>query len=133
MSKRKPLKINYMDMKIPFNNFRIPKARSEQQKLVDRFEAEFGKDYRLNPWVDPCFDVNMKCQPIFVHNSLEEKIERIKKRAKLIHGLQKAIESNNERAIAMYNSLRDFPILPGSDNGWNITPGENKRNGVDPK
>ena len=27
----------------------------------------------------------------------------------------------------MYNSLRDFPILPGSDNGLNITHGENKR------
>ena len=128
MPRRKPKKINYMDMKIPLENFRIPKAKSEQIKLIQRFETEFGEKYELDPWIDPSYDVDRHTlKSLYVYNSIEEKIERIKVRNLCVNGLRDAIKKGDKKLINHYNSLRDFPILPGSDNGWNMIPGLKKR------
>lgn len=119
MPRIKPKKINYMDMKIPFENFRIPKARSEQLKLIERFETEFGKEYRLDPLIDPCEDYD-NSDYVYTHDSIEEKIERIKRRNDCVRGLAKAISENDEKKIKMYNFLRNLPVVDGSDNGWNV-------------
>lgn len=125
MSKRKPLKINYMDMKIPFNNFRIPKAKSEQLKLIERFEFEFGENYRLDELLDPIADIEDNGKPTYAYGSIEEKIERIRRRNDCVKGLAKAISENDVKKIKMYNFLRNLPALPGSDDGWNVAYEDN--------
>lgn len=123
--KRKPKKINYMDMKIPFETFRIPKAKSEQLKLINRFEAEFGKEYSLNEWIDPCYDIDPRTlKSVYIHDSIEEKIERIRRRNNAVIGLRNAISNNDKEKITQYNELRELPPLPESDNGWNVLPAE---------
>ena len=130
MPRRKPKKINYMDMKIPLEEFRIPIAKKEQIKLIKRFETEFGDDYRLDPWIDPCLDIDRHTlKSVYVHDSIEEKIERIKRRNKAVAGFRKALEKGDMKLAKKYNSLRDGIglHLPGGDNGFNMTPGNKKR------
>lgn len=121
MARFKPKKIDYMDMTIPFDSIKMPKAKKEQEKFVKRFEAEFGEDYRLSPWIDPCGAVDEDGTHIFKHGSLEEKLERIHMRKYLIKRLERAVRNDDEEEINFYNSFRDLPALPGSDNGWNAT------------
>ena len=105
-------------MKIPFDVFRLPKARAKRLKLLERFEAEFGDDYELDAVIDPIFDMHH----VYKYKSIEEKLERLERRYDLVMGLKKAIANNDKKKIDTYNSCRFFPILPQSDNGWNWTP-----------
>ncbi len=77
MPKRVPYKIDYMDMKIPFDQFKVPMSKESKAKLVERFEAEFG-EYELDSWIDPMNEMDMSAHYIYEPNSLEIKIERIR-------------------------------------------------------
>ena len=127
MPRKVPKKINYMDMKIPLEYFRIPKSKTEQLKLIKRFETEFGEKYELDPWVDPSYDVDRyTMNPIYEYNSIEEKIERIRRRNMYVLGLRNALARGDKKLAEKYNSLRDT-ILPDNDNGWNMIPGLKKK------
>jgi hypothetical protein len=128
MPRKVPKKINYMDMKIPFSSFRVPKAKEEQRKLIERFDAEFNGRYELNPWIDPSYDMNLDGSPVYVENSFEEKLRRLKRREYMILRLKRAERNNDQHEIDFCNSFRDLPPLPGSDNGWNVIPTSDKLN-----
>ena len=112
-----------MDMKIPFDQIPIPKARKELAKLVERFDLEFGKDYELDVLIDPSQDFKIfepGCPPMF-DNELDLKVERIKRRRYFKIAWKKAIESNDDNLISKLEELRVSPDLPGSDDGWNVS------------
>jgi hypothetical protein len=131
MPRKIPKKINYMDMKIPFDLLPIPKARKEQAKLIERFDLEFGEDYMLDFMIDPSEDYKVfepGCPPMF-DNELDLKVERIKRRKYFKTAWKKAIESNDADWINRHQELRVSPDLPCSDDGWNVSV-INKRGGV---
>ncbi len=121
MPRRMPHKINYMDMQIPFDQFKIHMSKESRAKLAERFEAEFG-EYELDPWIDPMNEMDMRAHYIYEPNSLELKIERIRVRREMKFGLAKAMAENDTKMIEFYNSLRELPPLPESEDGWNIIP-----------
>ena len=126
MPRKKPKKIDYMDMKIPFEQFHVPKAKEEQRKLVKRFDAEFNGEYELSPWIDPAYNERNDGSPLYDPGSFEEKLARLNLRERMIKRLLKAERNNNLEEIEFCNSLRELPALPGSDNGWNVKPAEKK-------
>lgn len=127
MPRRKPKHINYMDMKIPFNQFRVPKAKEEQKKLVERFDTEFNGRYELSPWIDPAYD-EKNGSKIYEEDSFEEKLRRLEVREYMILRLKKAKRNNNQEEIEFCNSFRELPALPGSDDGWNVIPASDEFN-----
>ena len=105
-----------MDMKIPLESFRIPKARSEQLKLIERFETEFGTPYFLDPLIDPSEDINGNGFPIYEPDSIDEKLERIKRRNFWV----KKLKDNDPKTVKWCKMLRRHPFSSKNDNGWNI-------------
>jgi hypothetical protein len=128
MPRKIPKHINYMDMKIPFETLRTPKAKTEQEKLIKRFETEFGTPYLLDPLIDPCEDIDLNGFPIYKDGSIEEKIERIKRRNYWVKKLSKAIDIDNHHDLVMCNRFRKLPYSPKNDNGWNIAYKEETKN-----
>lgn len=128
MPRRKPKHINYMDMKIPFNQFRVPKAKEEQRKMIERFDKEFNGRYELNPWIDPSYNEHNDGSPFYKHGSFEEKLAILHRREYMILRLKKAERNNDLEEIEYCNSFRELPALPGSDDGWNVIPASDEFN-----
>ena len=118
-----------MDMKIPFNQFRVPKAKEEQRKLIERFDKEYNGRYKLSLWIDPSCNENNDSSPVYKPGSFEENLARLKLRERMIVRLRKAERNNDLEEIEFCNSFRELPALPGSDDGWNIIPASDKYNG----
>ena len=105
MPRIKPKKINYFDMKNAIEVFRIPKAKSEQIKLIKRFEIELGDNYRLDYVLDPDYDVNTKTFEPFQYDPIERKLIRIERYIHCSIRLHKAIREKDEYNIKWYKVM----------------------------
>ena len=92
------------------------------KEYIEKFEEEFGEDYRLSNWVDPSNDWEENedgTLSVINYDPVYEKMERIKRRKELKDTYSKAIAENNRK---VKNSLDDLRYSDNEeDDEWNMT------------